>query len=346
MKAAVIEQRGRLVVREVPDPVPDAYQALVKIDACCICNSTDRKLIEGKFPGMTAASYPAVLGHESVGTVVQVGDKVRRLRVRDRVFRPRTQYGPGVLNVCWGGFAEYGLATDADAFAADNGGAGHRDFSASAQQIVPPELEPDEATILITLKETLSWLRKFEVGPNTSVLVFGAGPVGLAFCELAKLIGSTFVAVVGRRDEALACAKEFGADGVINSTNEDVGAKARELTGGKGFDRAIDGIGLSSLLDYAPAVLASGGRFGIYGVEDAEQGQSSGRISVPARGEWSLTQIYAAEHLAQQEITDLVRAGRLRPARYITHRLPLERINEGFELIQSKAAVKVVIEMP
>jgi threonine dehydrogenase-like Zn-dependent dehydrogenase len=131
----------------------------------------------------------------------------------------------------------------------------------------------------------------------------------------------------------------------VNSSTEDVASRVRELTGGRGFDRAIDAIGLVSPIDHAPEVLARGGRCGLYGVEDAQDGKPGGRISIPAGGEWSLCQIYPAEHLAHDEIISLVRSGKLHPSRYITHRLPLDEINRGFELIREKRAVKVVIEI-
>lgn len=345
MKAAVIEKPGELLVREVPEPVCGPYQALVRIEACSICNGTDWKLIRGEFPGMDEQSYPAVLGHESVGTVIEIGSRVKNYRVGDRVLRCRTMYDPAVLNVCWGGFAQYGLVTDDEAFFADNPGQFHGDWSAPAQQIVPQEMEAANATILVTLKEVLSWLRKFEVGPDTSVLVFGSGPVGLAFCEVAKLIGSPLVAMAGRNDKALSRGSEFGVDAVINISSDDVPKKARELTGGKGFDRAIDAAGAWSLLEYAPSVLAFGGRFGLYGIENAGPGQEVRSIDVPSGWEWSLWQIGACEQAAHEEALEMISSGRLKPDHYITHTIALDGIMNGFELVRRREALKVVVCM-
>ena len=199
--------------------------------------------------------------------------------------------------------------------------------------------------MLITLKETANWLRKLTVPEGGSVLIFGTGPVGLAFCRLSKLMGARFVAMVGRRAEALKQAQAFGADAVINSVEQDVGETARQITDGKGFDRVIDAIGLTSLIDLAPSVLSFGGRFGLYGVEDAAEGEAAPKLSVPAGGEWSLWQMYPAEHMAHDEVLGYVQNRKLNLSDYVTHCMPLEDINEGFELIRKREALKVVIEI-
>ena len=82
MKAMVIEEPGKFGVREVPTPEPGPYEALVKIDTMALCNATDRKLVEGHFPGVD--TYPLALGHENSGTVIKIGDKVRAFKVGDK----------------------------------------------------------------------------------------------------------------------------------------------------------------------------------------------------------------------------------------------------------------------
>jgi len=107
MRAAIVETPGRLEIREVPLPQPGDYQALVRMEACSICNATDHKIVEGQLPFISRDQYPGILGHESVGTVVEVGPRVRHFREGDRVLRVWAVV-PG-LNSFWGGFAEFGL---------------------------------------------------------------------------------------------------------------------------------------------------------------------------------------------------------------------------------------------
>ena len=74
MKSLVVSEPGRFGVQEVATPEPGPYQALMKVETMALCNATDRKLVEGHFPGME--TYPMVLGHENAGIVVKVGEKV------------------------------------------------------------------------------------------------------------------------------------------------------------------------------------------------------------------------------------------------------------------------------
>jgi len=116
MKAVITDGKGHVKLMEVADPQPDAYQCLCRIDACATCTGTDKKLVNGRMPW--ADRYPAILGHESFGTVVQCGSKVRNIKPGDRFLRPFAAY-PGTLldgYASWmGGFAEYGLITDVEA---------------------------------------------------------------------------------------------------------------------------------------------------------------------------------------------------------------------------------------
>ncbi len=104
MFAVAVTEPGKVEIVEVPDPVPGPYEALIKTEIAALCNSTDRKLIEAHFPGVE--QYPLLLGHETVGTVVAVGEKARSFQVGDRVIgglllnSTHPDYASG-----WGGFS-------------------------------------------------------------------------------------------------------------------------------------------------------------------------------------------------------------------------------------------------
>src|SRR5512139_4022333 len=117
LSVAVVEP-GRLRLVDIPEPHPGPYEARIRTEAVCLCNATDRKLVQGHFPGVDR--YPLLLGHETVGIVDAVGDKVRSFRVGDRLvggllLRPTDPaYASG-----WGGFSEYTIAGDHAAMVAD-----------------------------------------------------------------------------------------------------------------------------------------------------------------------------------------------------------------------------------
>ena len=120
MRAAITDGKGNVKLMDIPEPKPDSYQCLCKIEACATCTGTDKKLVNGQMPW--ANKYPAILGHESFGIVIHCGDKVRNIKIGDRFLRPAAAY-PGTLlgnYASWmGGFAEYGLVTDNKALTAD-----------------------------------------------------------------------------------------------------------------------------------------------------------------------------------------------------------------------------------
>ncbi|MBU0607319.1 MAG: alcohol dehydrogenase catalytic domain-containing protein, partial [Armatimonadetes bacterium] len=155
MLAAVVEQPGRLVVREVPMPTIDETECLVKILACGLCNSTDRKLLDGHFRYKGPDAYPGILGHESVGRIVECGVAVESFKEGDLVLRPGASYPPGQgPNSMYGGLAQYGKVKDP------------RHGGSPMHQLVPAEIDPVDATLLVTLKETLSWLQRWLPTPG------------------------------------------------------------------------------------------------------------------------------------------------------------------------------------
>jgi threonine dehydrogenase-like Zn-dependent dehydrogenase len=339
MKIAAITEPGRIEIRDVPSATPKPWQALVKMDACAICNGTDTKILHGHFPGM--GRYPVIPGHESTGLVVEIGRDVKRYRVGDRVLRPAAD--PEGYVSMWGGYAEYGLAGDPEAFrAADPDGP--PDWRWSMQQIVPDGVPADEATVLITLKETYSWLKRFEITPESRVLVLGGGPVSLSCVYWAKLFGAGLVTLAARREDARLRAKSFGADAPVDLSAEDLRAQAMDVTGGRGFDRIVDAVGASELINRVLPTLSPGGWIGVYGIADATP-EGLGMISVPRGGDYQLRVFNPDEPGCHDEVTALVMSGEVDPSIFITHHLPLAEIEKGFDLVASRQAVKAVVQM-
>jgi len=349
MLAALVKAPNCLEVEEVPDPAIGDYDALVKISACSFCNGTDRKLIEGKFPGL-AFRYPFILGHESVGKVVEVGDGVMNYDKGDYVFRPSAVYPKdfvGGLASFWGGFAELGVVCDYAAQSKEKPHTAPLSSFHSMQQVLPKDVDPVKATMYITFKETLSWLRKVRLAPGESVLVMGSGPVGLAFAYCAKLLGAYPVIMTGRRDERLSLATEFGVDYTINITKENLVQKVREFTKGRGADLAIEAVGDYSLINEAAKAIAPGGKIGTYGIPSRDDKPVSVfelNLSGAPR-EWTLQFVSPDEPRAHCEILNLAKYGFLKVDKFITAIYPLKEISKGFELIKRGEALKVVITM-
>jgi threonine dehydrogenase-like Zn-dependent dehydrogenase len=346
MLAGIVDRFGQVHAQEAPMPKIGEYDALVKIAACAFCNGTDRHIIEGTFPFISP--LPVILGHESVGQVVEVGAKVRNYKPRDWVFRPMAVYSdiPNAPNINWGGFAEYGVASDGRAISEDNAG---RPLAGSwpMQQIIPEEIDPAEATVLITVKETLSSLRIAGLTAGQSLLIFGSGPVGMSFALCGKMLGASPVVLVGRRDERLKQTLDFGVDAVINNSKADVVQRARELSRGAGFDLVIEAIGNYDLINVAVKTVARRGTVGLYGVPPVSRDEFQ-QFPLDCRGtpgNWSLNFLNPDEPSTHEIVCGWAKHGLLPVKRFITHTMPLKEIHRAYELVKEGNAIKVVLVM-
>jgi threonine dehydrogenase-like Zn-dependent dehydrogenase len=329
MKAIVVEEAGRIAVRDVPEPEMGEYDARIEIVAGSLCNGTDAKILQGEFAG----PLPTILGHEAVGRVVEKGSKVRNYRIGDLVVRPRIGGMPELkLSSSFGSFVEYGLATDAWAQAEDEG----RDRPLAHDQIASSgSCDPQTLVQAITLKETLSFLRNLGVSREQSILIFGTGPVGVSFSLWARYLGCDHVIVVGRRDEACARAKDFGrATHTINTRKKSVPDTVRNIIK-TGVTFAIEAIGDNNVLRDCLDSLAQGGQVGIYGVPPASQGRS------PLKDDPRISQAGPCEAVVHEEVMVQIKSGNIPARGFLTHEIDYSECARGFELLASREAFKV-----
>ena len=176
MKAMVIPRPGEMEIREVPTPRPGPYQALVRTEVMALCNATDRKLVEGHFPGIE--TYPLSLGHENAGIVVEAGDRASLFRPGDRVIGGMVFDFPGAdLASGWGGFSEYVVVNDHDAMVRDGvADAEHGWYECyEIQRPVPEGVGPEAAALLCTWREVYGGIGDFGIQPKDRILIYGAG---------------------------------------------------------------------------------------------------------------------------------------------------------------------------
>jgi threonine dehydrogenase-like Zn-dependent dehydrogenase len=344
MKAMIAQGHGQLKMTDVIIPEPGDYQCLCKILACATCSGTDKKIVAGTLPW--AETYPGILGHESVGRVVQVGRHVRYINEGELILRPTAVYPGEQLDgytSLWGGFAEYGLVTDLQALREDQPQSSSNNYCIY-QQTIPSDIEISaaDATILIALKEVASSVANAGVGFRTSLVILGTGSVASGMCFFAKLYGAWPVIVIGRRDEPLAHIKTLGADFTINNRNEDVFAKVKLFTDGRGVDVVIDTTGDLDLLQNAARLLALHGKLVPYGTGDSFEYHVD-RQQGPAQ--WNYVFSGPSEELAHQYLMGLLRLKLLPLSSFYSDRMPFVEFLSGFENLKQRKAFKIVFEM-
>jgi len=238
MKAVRCHSYGppeNLIVEEVQSPQPGPVEVLISVQASGV-NFFDTLSIQGKY--QTQAEFPYSPGSEVAGVVKEIGENVSEFQVGDRVF--------GSPN--YGGFAQESVIPSENVMR------------------LPRELEFDTAAALLVTYGT-SYHALFDRGTlvaDETVLVLGAaGGVGIAAVQLAKAAGATVIAAASTQEKLDFCI-QHGADHVINYSTEDIRARIKEITGGKGVDIAFDPVG-GDYAELAIRSLAWGGRFLVIG---------------------------------------------------------------------------------
>lgn len=338
MKAITVTSKHALELAEVSVPSPGDYQALVKIEACGICSTTDREIIKGTQPYHN--QYPCVLGHEAVGKVVELGRKATCLKIGDRVTRPSS--GARDAFACgWGGFAEYGLVIDRRALAADGDHSLDNDYTAMRQNVVPPDIDVKAAVLSIALGETASWAWQLPHPGGKDVVVCGTGVAGLTIALWWKLAGARTVVVIGRRDERLALAKELGADFVVNATTSDPAKAVRELLP-NGAELFAEAVGQRSMLDLGLAVARPGGTIAIYGVPEKQEYDL--HLSRGC-GDFKIVSVPANEHLGYSWACDMIRRNVIPVDKLLSHEFALSEFQAAFAAVDAGKVVKGMIRL-
>jgi 2-desacetyl-2-hydroxyethyl bacteriochlorophyllide A dehydrogenase len=328
MRAAVIDEPGSVRVGDVDDPTPGAADLVVEVGACGICG-TDLHIADGHFP---PTPYPIVPGHEFAGTVVEAGPEAPGgFSTGDRVAVDPSLYcgwcGPcraGHGNLCenWGatgdtvdgGFAQFVAVPAANAYRL----ADHLDMRQGA--LVEP------------LSCAVHGVRRASVEAGETVLIVGAGTMGLLIQQLLQRAGASRIAVVDRNAGRLEVAAGLGAEVTATSVAE---------LDGERFDLAVDVTGVASAIEEGFDALRRGGRFVVFGVAPAE-----------ARIALSPFRIYNDEitivgSMAVLNSFDramgLMESGAVQTAPLLTHAMPLEEFPDALKLAREGAGIKVQV---
>ena len=348
MKTLVVEEGGKLSFAELPQPEYGECQALVKLKSCGVCNGTDMKLIHGTFKNFD--TYPAVLGHEGVGEVVEVGSRVESFQKGDLVLLPFLEQGANGYEPGWGAFSEYAVVGDWKAYVKAGKGPGTPEFSESyyAQTVIRKEDKIDAvgAAMVITFREVLSAIRRFGMKENETAVVFGTGPVGLCFIRFLKLLGLSTVIAVDIHEEKIRQAKKMGADIALNSTIADVKQEVRKLFP-EGVDYVVDAVGLNQLILQAMELIRYNGKICCYGISP-KLGMDLDWSQAPYNWDLHFVQWPSKkeEGEAHHQIMAWINMGVLDPYDFISDVMPFEEAVKAFEKVEARepGLKKIVIK--
>lgn len=349
MKAAVLFAPRDLRIVEKPVPVPGPGEVLIKVACCAICG-TDLHITDTPFPGQPPYGQ-FTPGHEYSGTVAALGPTVDEVNVGDRV-AVEVHKGCGRCDNCIKGMytacLNYGKVEKghrAWGFTVDGGYAEYAINHVNTLHKLPDNVSFEESTIITTAGTVLYGLDS--IGgyiAGETVAIVGPGPIGLMAVQVCKALCADTVILVGTRDARLNLGKQFGADHVINVRNEDAVKKVLELTGGAGVDLAIDAAGGPGTLDDCIRMSKKGKEVLIL---TFYEGKVTADVSAAVRTDVNLNTVRGEGGHNLSRAVSLTRQGKLQLRPLITHRFPLDQIQEAFHTFRERVgdAIKVVIQV-
>lgn len=350
------------VVNDVEISEPRVGEVLVRVKNCGICHS-DLSVIDGGGP------TPIVLGHEAAGVVEAVGEGVARVRPGDSVML--TPLGScGRCYYCVR--SEFTLCVEAQAFMtglfADGtsplsrggelvfqglgvGGFGDHTLVPERNVVKIPDDTPlDVACVIGCAVQTGvgAVLNTAAVEEGATVLVMGLGGIGVSVVQGARLAGASRIIVsdpVGERRDAAA---NFGATDVLDPGEDDVAARARELTGGIGVDYAFDAAGVAALVEVGLVATRPGGTTVMVGAPGVDQNVTISPAVLHVVQEKKLLGSLLGSANSHHEVPRLLalwRNGRLDLESMVSHRLDLADINAGLDHLRAGRGIRTVLTL-
>jgi len=334
MKAAVFEGKGKVALKKVPVPkIKGDQDVLLKVEAASICG-TDCQIL--KVPPGHPATPGAILGHEYVGRVLETGKAVKHLKAGDRVVvDPNLTCGLcpycriGLPNMCQnmttlgiyidGGFAEYNLAP------------------AQALHKISQDLPTDLAIFAEPFSCVVNGAGKLALRPGEKVVILGAGPIGLYYTALMKLSGAGKIIVAEVNKKRAKMALKMGADIIVNPQEHALRDVVLAETG-IGADAAIDCVGC--MMTDATSVCRRGGRVLLFGMNSTAC-CSCTQYDI-TREELTIIGTFISNH-SFPAVIRLLEMGKMPLDKLITHRIKLNDIMKGIDVMRSGDAIEVIV---
>jgi len=344
MQALVYHGPGEKEWESKSDPtIEQPTDAIVEIDTTTICG-TDLHILKGDVPTVTEGR---TLGHEAVGTVVETGSGVEDIHQSDKVLVScisacgRCKYcRRGLQSQCLSG-GGWILGHLVDGTQAEYV---RTPFADTSLYKVPEGLSDEQVLFLADILPT-----GFEIGvlnggvkPGDTVVVVGAGPVGLAAIITAKLYGPGRIVAVDLDNSRLERAIEFGADVTINNSSENAVERVQEMTDGLGADVVMEAVGVPATFELCTELVCPGGHvanIGVHGEPATLHLETLWIKSITITT--GLVDTYSTLTLLK-----LVSEGRLDPTGLTTHRFELNEIMEAYDVFADAAntnAIKVTL---
>lgn len=348
MKAAVVYGQNQLRVEDAPIPEVPAGSFRIKVEACAICG-TDRRIYK---KGDYRAQYPVIIGHEIAGIVDEVAPGVTSVKKGDRVcVAPGHGCGEcamcksGQPNVCLtphpslgyklnGGFAEYMAVPE-------------HIFRLGFVSSIPEGLSFEQASLSEIIACCLNAHRNAEVHPGDTVLILGAGPAGIVHAHLSRIEGAKRIIIAQRSTSRLQQVNERFpglADYTLSTLEEGFEKKIKEICDGVGPDVIYVCAPSREAQEQALRMIGNRGRVSFFG--GLPQNDCIIRLNANELHykEFFISGASSSLPETNRKALELLKARAIDPDKMITHRFSLEDIDQGFDVMETKNCIKIIIK--
>jgi alcohol dehydrogenase len=344
MKALVYHGPGERSWDDVPEPAVEApTDAIIRVDSVTICG-TDLHILKGDVPEVEPGT---ILGHEAVGTVVEVGDAVTTLAVGDRVLASCIS-ACGLCPSCRA--ARYGLCSGGGGWILGHTIDGVQaefariPFADTSAYKIPNELSDEQVLFLADILPT-----SYEVGilagdvkPGDSVAIVGAGPIGLAAVVTASLYTPGRIIVIDLDETRLERARACGASDTVCATGDAAREQVRALAP-EGVDVAVEAVGVPETFELCTEIVRPGGHVANVGVHGKPATLHLERLWIK---DVTIT-TGLVDTFSTPRLLHLIAAGKIDPSVFATHRFALDEAMAAYDAFEAAAetgAFKVVLE--
>jgi threonine dehydrogenase-like Zn-dependent dehydrogenase len=344
MRATVMYEAGDVRVEDVPDPtIVEPTDALIRVIRACVCGSDLHP-----YHRMERSETGTRMGHEAVGVVEDVGSRVTKIEKGDLVVMPFA-HSDGTCEFCREGLPTACVHVGFFGTGRDNIG------GAQAEAVRVPYADgtlfalpvgEDDALMpsLLTLSDVMGTGHHAavvaKVAPGKIAAVVGDGAVGLCGVIAAKRLGAEQIIIMGRHEDRIALAREFGATDVVSERGEEAIERVREITGGFGAHSVLECVGYEQAMETAIGVARPGGAVGRVGVPQDETIPASLPAffkNVTVGGGPAPVRAYVEDLLPD------VLEGRIEPGRVLDRAVGLDGVPDGYRAMDEREAIKVMV---
>jgi threonine dehydrogenase-like Zn-dependent dehydrogenase len=338
MRGAVMYAPGDVRVEERDEPqIVEPTDAIIRVSAACVCGSD-----LWPYRGIEDLEWPAPMGHEYAGIVQEVGAKARTIKPGQFVVGSfwasdntceicRTGYQSACVNRVPMG----ALGAQAELL---------RVPLADGTLVATPDLPSDDLIpSLLAASDVLGtgWFGAVaaEAGPGKTVAVVGDGGVGLLAVLAARQLGAERIIAMSRHEPRQRLAREYGATDVVEERGDDGVARIKELTNGLGAHSVVEAVGTQESMMQAIRATRPGGHVGFVGVGHG--------VALPGMEMfWSLVHLHGGPAPVRRflpELIDLIWNRQIDPGKVFDLELPLERAAQGYEAMDQRRSIKVLL---